>query len=556
MSDRRQEPLDPGTLVPGDRIRHPQLGTAVVRATAGGVVTARFDDGEVRQFLASHPGVQRLDAFAEGRISPPWGEIDDPERFLPAQTPGDPQLARYLDDVLPRDWRIYVRPHLDADRPLLAALHRTAGGMFWDVVDWDLSTFQVEDGLWMSAGRRFASPDRFMNEVRSRVYGVYVPEMGEALNGDNHVFSVISAALYFPRASTAQAAQLAAGDPAARWIETLGSDALDPRTPRRVAPVLGRHDRLRNGWFEGLDAALTHARRMPDALSVTRLTPDQQRRAASRPGYTAVEGVAGSGKTLILAHRAAAAAADGRRALLLTYNRTLTNFIRALLQHTPYAFRSDRLTVLHFHELCRRIHDHHDEPLPSIRRRGRSRVVPNGPPLEDLDPQALEVDWPESARKLLTARGVPAALRFDLVLIDEGQDFGPEWLGLIGQLGASEVVMAHDLGQRLYDREDGLSSKGIANLFGISKTRGAPMRKVIRLPAATVRLASDYAERWSIATASLEVADDGLLPPDATITGLPAETPPAAAAGAVALLDAWRQATDSLRVTSRLSSPR
>ena len=131
------------------------------------------------------PGDRFRDRLDDGRISPSWGEISDPERFLPPLTFGELELAHYLDDSLPGDWRIYVRPHLDADRPLLAALHRSAGGMFWDVVDWDLSEFQVVDGVWVTRERRFGSPYRFMNEVRARVYGVFVPEIGEALNADN-----------------------------------------------------------------------------------------------------------------------------------------------------------------------------------------------------------------------------------------------------------------------------------------------------------------------------------------------------------------------------------
>jgi len=514
--------------------------------SSGGILTARFGDGEVRTFLESHPGVRRLGEFEEGRISPARAEIEDPSRFVPPLTDGERRLARFLDGALPRDWNIYVRPHLDADRPLIAALHPSAGGMFWDVVDWDLTRFRVERTLWVGEGPiegRFASPFRFLNDVRTRVYGVYAPEIGEAINDDVRRFAVLKAGLFFSNASTADAKRLASADRYARGVDTFGRDGLDPDDPHKVVQILGREGVLEDGWFESLDRALNHARRIPDPLATIPLNKEQKPLAFPHEGYSGIEGVAGSGKTIVLAHRAATAAESGRRALILTFNRTLTNYVRGMLRLVPIAYDPDNVTVLHFHELCRRIHDHYREPLPSVR-----RAAPHGdaasPDDDAADQEALESGWPGSAKRLLQAFGVPAALRFDAVLIDEAQDFSSEWFSLVQALGAREVVLAYDAAQRLYERQAAMTRGEIARLFGGKTGRVSRLGKAMRLPLSTIEVATRFAGHWSLQTLPLTPADDGLLAPDAAVSTVAAASPSLAAAYVLSVLRTWQAEPD------------
>src|SRR5687768_3792135 len=121
-----------------------------------------------------------------------------------------------------------------------------------------------------------------------------------------------------------------------------------------------------------------------------------------------------------------------------------------MLGLVPVIYRQDRVTVLHFHELCRRIHDHYREPLPSV---GRSRRTDRSATAEEeaADQQVFEAGWSSSAMRLLEQRGVPDALRFDAVLIDEAQDFSADWFELVKKLGPTEVVLAYDAAQRLYE---------------------------------------------------------------------------------------------------------
>ena len=84
-------------------------------------------------------------------------------------------------------------------------------------------------------------------------------------------------------------------------------------------------DDLRS-WLK--DPAFSQEQRKPLELD------EHQRRIATtrtETGYRRVKGPAGSGKSLVLAARAAELARDGKRVLVCTYNITLMNYLRDLV---------------------------------------------------------------------------------------------------------------------------------------------------------------------------------------------------------------------------------
>ena len=48
-----------------------------------------------------------------------------------------------------------------------------------------------------------------------------------------------------------------------------------------------------------------------------------------KTGYRRIRGAAGSGKTMVLAHKAAKLMTEGKSVLVLTFNITLVNYIRS-----------------------------------------------------------------------------------------------------------------------------------------------------------------------------------------------------------------------------------
>lgn len=136
-----------------------------------------------------------------------------------------------------------------------------------------------------------------------------------------------------------------------------------------------------------------------------------------------VLGTAGSGKTQLALAECQAALRAGLRPLYVCYNRPLADHIRQLM---PAG-----VEVASFHLLADRFMREHGV-LPDYR-----------------DPGV----WRHLEENMLRA-AVPDHWRYDVIVIDEGQDFTPSWRDAVFRLlnGDSRAIWLEDPMQNLYDR--------------------------------------------------------------------------------------------------------
>ena len=66
------------------------------------------------------------------RIYPSWKQIDELEEPL---TEGENALAHFLDNNLPPDWKIFIRPYLNNSCPNIVILNPQVGVMIYTVKD-------------------------------------------------------------------------------------------------------------------------------------------------------------------------------------------------------------------------------------------------------------------------------------------------------------------------------------------------------------------------------------------------------------------------------------
>ena len=127
-----------------------------------------------------------------------------------------------------------------------------------------------------------------------------------------------------------------------------------------------------------------------------------------------VEGTAGSGKTLLALEFALTLANRGERVLLLCYNRHLGAWLQEQAKHDPRASTAGaRLEVATFHSFARRL----------AQRANVAFELPDGGEQSFWDDEVPLIM--EQALEVLRARG--QAETFDAVVIDEAQDFAPDW---------------------------------------------------------------------------------------------------------------------------------
>jgi len=169
---------------------------------------------------------------------------------------------------------------------------------------------------------------------------------------------------------------------------------------------------------------------LPDSLEVMDLAQEAIARGLGE-GHRVIHGVAGSGKTLILAYRCQYLAATlAKPILVLVYNKTLAAWLQHQMAQKGLA---DRVTVRNFHGWC------HDML--------RLYHVPK--PADGSDFYAALV---EAVIRAVDRGQIPRA-QYGALLIDEGHDFEPEWLRLAVQMldpESNQLLLLYDDAQSIY----------------------------------------------------------------------------------------------------------
>jgi superfamily I DNA and RNA helicase len=177
---------------------------------------------------------------------------------------------------------------------------------------------------------------------------------------------------------------------------------------------------------------------------------DDEQEAIARKccgGHHLVVGPSGSGKTLILAHKAAFLRQYNpaiQDILFVCFNITLVNYIKRLLTEKGVGLGRGGVQVLHFFELCAEILG------------------------EEIHYEKEEGEYYELVVEETLARLKGKGLKYDAVLVDEGQDFTEKMRAVVLALldeDKQNLTVALDEAQNIYSRnllwEEGAEGKPV-----------------------------------------------------------------------------------------------
>lgn len=338
------------------------------------------------------------------RSIPPRLVLRDPGTFQPPLTEPERALIDILDASLTAEWTVFIRPQIGTAQPVAVVFSPYRGLVLLGLVDDDHDANEV-------LGR--------LRRMRDELAFVLVPQLGEWLDREGADDTVWVATI------SARAVVEGRLDPALIDVITDAPVEFDFQFTAALERLLG--DR----WIE------------PRAPMPFHPNADQQDLLAPRSGYHLIRGMAGSGKSLVLAYRAAAVAQTGRRVLIATYNRTLVNYLDHLLDTVPIRYRRRLVTVTHFHGLCDEIAGRAGVHLPRAGTNGTTK-----------DRRAVfDEEWPAIALECLDPE-LADEFGYDACFIDDAQDFLDPWFAVIERLARKpkEIVAAVDDAQNLYGR--------------------------------------------------------------------------------------------------------
>ncbi len=302
-----------------------------------------------------------------------------------ALTDGERALTNALFAILDHTWTIYVQPYLNGMRPDIVIFSEQAGIGIFEVKDWNLAAYEIEvtqplpfapplarggvgggvDYTWrvrdMATGERKSveCPLRQVNRYRRSIYKYEIPILDSHAALDKSIYSLVSTFVYFHKHTTAQVREKLA--PIMGEYDTVfGNDDLPAL--REILHARGMRKRPKlaawmaeNTIVERVRGAFSEPEHGKTSIQnlMVKFTARQRDLLPNTPGRRRVLGVAGSGKTIIIAHKAAAAAREGKNVLIVCYNITMANYLKDLTRRLARQYGGletyRRIQVGHYH---------------------------------------------------------------------------------------------------------------------------------------------------------------------------------------------------------------
>ena len=402
------------------------------------------------------------------KIDPPRESFDQ----LPTElTAGELKVIDLFDKELPDKWEIYVQPHLNGLCPDIVLLHPGVGVAVFEIKDWNLSAMQYyskedRDGRLILMARNKNSvefsreKDNPINKIllyEKEIFELYCPRL-DARAGR----AVITAGLVFPFSPRGEVERVFGPfRQEHKWMRQrpqyypiAGAEDVSSGTIEKLFPESQRccskimSDDIANdlrGWLK--EPFSSKQERRPLALDMDN---DIQKLAATRTkgGYRRIKGPAGSGKSVVLAARAATLATEGKNTLVLSFNITLLNYLHdlAVRHKVPRQVIRSQIVFLYFHRWCKRV------CIEAGRCEEYKRVWPNSS--DGVESNIESKELVSLMKRLYREDAGQSMPKYDAILVDEGQDFYLSWWQTLRMAlkKGGEMVLVADKTQDIYER--------------------------------------------------------------------------------------------------------
>jgi hypothetical protein len=442
-------------------------------------------------------------------VSPSIEHLDSLRQPL---TAGERMVFDFFNETLAPEWEIYIQPHLNGLRPDFVLLNPNVGIAVFEVKDWNLQAMRywaeerpgkapklcASDGM-QSFSIQNQNPVEKIYRYKQEIHDLYCPRLDGKAG-----FATITAGVIFPFAKQAEIIALLKPCLAYRnmldWpqynpiygAEAIAENRVDlvfPESRRTASKFMSNKqaDDMRN-WLVEPDYAAVQ--RKPIELDSTQRSYVTSR---TQSGYRRIKGPAGSGKSLILAARAAQLLGEGKEVLVVTFNITLLHYLMDVAVRWPNAHGRTRqgITWFNFHAWCKRV------------------CVDSDREQEYLDLWRGSEDQQGSEHKVFSTR-LPALVancidgdideviqRYDAVLVDEGQDFLPAWWNVLRKVCRKdgEMLLVADATQDVYGTARSWTDEAMTGA-GFPGGRWAELQTCYRLPPSALEAARNFASQY------------------------------------------------------------
>ncbi|MCC0375753.1 nuclease-related domain-containing DEAD/DEAH box helicase [Pseudomonas aeruginosa] len=393
-------------------------------------------------------------------------------------TEGELFLLNYLQENFDPDAEVYFQPCFNGERPDVVILKKGVGAIVVEVKDWDLSYYSVDaKNQWRLAKNQalLRSPFAQAFSYKQNLFEVHTNGLLEKSMASETFYGLIKVYVYFHNVTKKEIAafyqpaiselQSELGEVQQAFREKkLGYDQYEKKRlylankkkqiDRDVGSLAIARDSLKKIEFSGgkqnprfEESVYTELMRLlqppfhyaNEGKPILYTKPQARLSESFEGARVKICGVAGSGKTSVLAKRAVNAhRRHGEPVLILTFNLTLRMFIRDKISEVREDFNWGAFHIVNYHKFM----------SAALSSAGVDVKFPEGL----VDPSAYLEEHYYSNETVLDSY---VADRYKAILIDEAQDYKPEWQRIIRKhflAEGGEMVLFADEKQNIYER--------------------------------------------------------------------------------------------------------
>ncbi|WP_430816419.1 UvrD-helicase domain-containing protein [Carboxylicivirga sp. RSCT41] len=362
-------------------------------------------------------------------------------------TEGEWALINFLVNNLDNSYEVFVQPFLNGDQPDIVVMRKGSGVLIIEVKDWDLRHYCIDENTnWhlFKDNTKIKSPLYQVEKYKENLFNLHSEELYLKKVKNKNLWATVNCAVYFHNAKQEQVNSFLLDDfqgsnydryrKFISYFGLIGSDSLNLGF---VMNLFSRYYLNKKSYYFD-DSLYKGIRRylMPPIHQIEDgkeiiYTKEQQQliRSEIRPRRK-IKGVAGCGKTLVLAKRAVNAyLRTNSRILILTYNLSLKNYIHDKINDVREEFPWSNFYIDNYHQFFKKAANNYGLEITS---------------LGSWD----DKNFFKSVERLIKP--------YDVVLIDEIQDYKQAWIDIIVEYFTNdntELVVFGDEKQNIYNRE-------------------------------------------------------------------------------------------------------
>ncbi len=439
-------------------------------------------------------------------------------------TDGELYLCEFLKEKLDDNYHVFFNPYLDGDRPDIIVLKKGCGAVIVEIKDWNLDCYTIDQkNRWSVDASVIKSPFLQVFKYKTNFFDLHLPTLGlrEALN--KSFFKVIDCYVYFHLGTKENIKEkyklvsdkikfeikknnekfknksISYQNYEQKRIylqknkDELNRDEYLSITKDTADHLLKKINQLRSNNLFTNDIFDEFFRRLnpPEQVSKqgVKLTYDEKQDDLMKSvgeSKTKIKGVAGCGKTTILAKRAVNAfRRHSSPVLILTFNITLKNYIKDKVSNVRENIGFNNFEITNYHQFF-------NSQLNNYNIDTREFIELN------LAKNLSKEEVFDLLYKKVFFKGQNVE-KYQTILVDEIQDYEPEWVKIIRDNfldSGGEMILFGDQSQNIYERDLNKRESCIVQGFGRWVTLTKSYRSDIASPL--INLFKEFQEEFLI----------------------------------------------------------